>query len=321
MNSAGGAWRIPVAVTSSSGPPVAVLNSHTPAPTLVFWLPPTVPTAYGAKIGPVSAGPEQALGLVDRVDEEPRQHHRSERVQPEFVGGRHAEVAAAPTEAPEQVVVLAFAGGDEPAVGGDDIRREQVVAGQPELGREPTVAATKGETAHTGRRHPAAGGGETEQLGFPVQLAHEHAAVDPSGASLRVDVHPLQTGEIDQDAAVDGAVAGDAVPAAANSERQALLSGVLDRVDDVGGPLRSDNERWTLVDRPIPHRPCVVVAEIARSDHLTLEALPELGGRLDGRLLRHSPSSSVPRMSRTLGAGAAASIRETTGFPAPWLTP
>jgi hypothetical protein len=165
------------------------------------------------------------------------------------------------------------------------------------------------------------GGGKTEQLGFAVQLAHEHATVDPSGASRWVDVHSLQTGEIDQDATVDGAVAGDAVPAAANRERQALLSGVVDRVDDVGGPHGSHDERRPLVDRPVPHRPGVVIAQIPRSDHLTLEALPEPGDRLHDHLLSHTPSSSVPRMSRTLGAGAAASIRETTGFPAPWLTP
>jgi len=171
-------------------------------------------------------------------------------VEAELVGGHHPEVATAPTQAPQQVVVLFLAGGDEPAVGRHHLRREQVVAGQPELGREPSIATTKGEAAHPGGRHPAAGGGKPEQLGLPVQLAHQHPAVDPGGASHRVDVHPLQAGEIDQDATVHGAVAGDAVPAAANREWQALRSGVVDRVDDVGGPLGPDDERRPLVDRP-----------------------------------------------------------------------
>jgi hypothetical protein len=42
----------------------------------------------------------------------------------------HAEVAAAAAQPPEQVGVLVLAGRHELAVGGDDIRRQQVVAGQ-----------------------------------------------------------------------------------------------------------------------------------------------------------------------------------------------
>jgi hypothetical protein len=133
-------------------------------------------------------------------------------------------------------------------------------------------------------------------------------------------VDALQAGEVDQDATVDGAVAGDAVPAAANREWQALLAGIVDRVDDVGGSSWSHNERRSFVDRPIPDRACVVVAELARSDHLTCEALAE-PGHLDDCLLRHAWSSSMPRLSTTLGAQAAANIRETTGFPATGPTP
>jgi hypothetical protein len=49
-------------------------------------------------------------------------------------------------------------------------------------------------------------------------------------------VDPFQAGEVDQDATVDGAVAGHVVAAAADGQWQALRAGVVDRVDDVGGP-------------------------------------------------------------------------------------
>ena len=46
-------------------------------------------------------------------------------------------------------------------------------------------------------------------------------------------MHTLHAGEVDQHAVVDNTLAGDAVPPAANGQRQAALTGEVDRVDDV----------------------------------------------------------------------------------------
>jgi hypothetical protein len=54
-------------------------------------------------------------------------------VQPELELGDDAEVAAAAADAPEQVGVLVLAGPYHPAVGEDDLSRDEVVAGQAEL--------------------------------------------------------------------------------------------------------------------------------------------------------------------------------------------
>src|SRR6266498_3402619 len=53
----------------------------------------------------------------------------------------HAEVAAAAAERPEELLVLALARRQQPAVRRDDVGRDEVVAGEPVLRRDPPVAA------------------------------------------------------------------------------------------------------------------------------------------------------------------------------------
>jgi hypothetical protein len=56
---------------------------------------------------------------------------RAERVRPERERGDDAEVAAAATQAPEQLRIVPLAGVDGPAIRGDEVGGDEVV------GREP----------------------------------------------------------------------------------------------------------------------------------------------------------------------------------------
>ena len=92
-------------------------------------------------------------------------------MEPELVRGHDAEVAAAAAHAPEEIFVLVLARLDEPAVGRDDVRRDQVVAGEAVLGRQPAVAAAEREAADAGRRHAPARRRQAEHLRVAVELA------------------------------------------------------------------------------------------------------------------------------------------------------
>ena len=96
------------------------------------------PELVGRVVGNVAIQPRDIGGGVAGPNHQTRRDERADRVEPEHERRRHAEVAAAAVQRPEQVGVLVLAGGDLPAVGGDEIDRDQVVAGEPEPPLEPT---------------------------------------------------------------------------------------------------------------------------------------------------------------------------------------
>jgi hypothetical protein len=57
-----------------------------------------------------------------------------------------------------------------------------------------------------------------------VEAAEERAAADPDAARRRIDVNVREAREVDDEAAVAGRVARDAVAAAADGERQLFVS-------------------------------------------------------------------------------------------------
>ena len=76
--------------------------------------------------------------------------HSRNRVQRELERRDHPEVAASTTQAPVETRVFACAGPHQLPFGGNDLRRDQIVAGQPMLAHQPADAATERETCHTG---------------------------------------------------------------------------------------------------------------------------------------------------------------------------
>src|SRR6476469_5970211 len=101
--------------------------------------------------------------------------------------GRDDPKVAAAAQAPEQVGVLTLARGHEAAVGGDAVRRDQVVAGKAVLALEPADAAAERQARDAGARDGAAGGREAERLRLAVELAPRQARLRAHGARVRVD--------------------------------------------------------------------------------------------------------------------------------------
>ena len=83
-----------------------------------------------------------------------------ERVQRQLERGDDAEAAAAAAQRPEQLGVLVLGGAHDPAVPGDELGGDEVVAGQPVLALEPARAAAEREPGDAGGGDAPAGRGE-----------------------------------------------------------------------------------------------------------------------------------------------------------------
>ena len=86
---------------------------------------------------------EAAQDLAGRRHEQRAAEDHPDRIEAELEAGHDAEVAAAAADGPEQVGVLLLARGDEPALGGDDLDRDERIDGQAVLAHQPADAATE----------------------------------------------------------------------------------------------------------------------------------------------------------------------------------
>ncbi len=99
-------------------------------------------------------------------------------MQLEFELGDDPEVTAAAAQAPEQVGVLVRAGVQQPAVGGDEIGADEVVAGEAVLAHQPADPTAERVPGDTRRRYEASGGGEAVRLRLVVDVGPDRAAAD-----------------------------------------------------------------------------------------------------------------------------------------------
>ena len=216
-------------------------------------------------------------------------------MEPVLEGRDDPEVAAAAAQAPEQVGVLALARGHEAAVGGDDVRRDQVVAGKAVLALEPADAAAERQARDAGARDGAAGGREAERLRLAVELAPRQARLRAHGARLRVDADPLQGREVDHQAAVAQGLPGDVVAAAPYRQLETLGEAEAERGLDVRDTRAARDRGGPLVDHRVVERARRVVVRIARGDHDSAQLRTQFGQ--DALVLRggsrHLPGSRV----------------------------
>jgi hypothetical protein len=96
---------------------------------------------------------ERLAGRADLVEDRAADH-RADRVELELERGHYAEVPAAAAQRPEQVRVLRPAGGDEAAVGGDDVGRHLEEIGPGQRPRTNCDHATGGPTEPARVRDP-----------------------------------------------------------------------------------------------------------------------------------------------------------------------
>jgi len=127
--------------------------------------------------------------------------------------------------------VVVGAGGHHLARGGDDLRRQEVVTGQPVGPARPAVAAAQRQPRDPGCGDDPTGGHQPEQLGLVVDVTPGRPSLDPDGPGTGVDVDAPHPREVDDDTAVTDARPGDAVAATADRQREAAVARELDGPD------------------------------------------------------------------------------------------
>src|SRR5690606_3085064 len=137
-----------------------------------------------------------------------------------FKGGDNAKVAATAAQTPQEVAVFRFAGVDDPAVSRYHFGGNQVLGAHAILAAEPAKAATQGETGNTGGRDHAHGHGQAKGLGGGIQLTNGDAPTGPYAPADGIHFDLLQPGEVDDQAAVIGAMAGHVMTTTTHGKQQ-----------------------------------------------------------------------------------------------------
>jgi hypothetical protein len=199
-------------------------------------------------------------------------------VQPELKLRHDPEVAAPAPQAPVEVRVLGGRRANQLTVGGDQLVRHDVVAGQSVLASEPAHPAAQGQAADPGVGHVAGGRGQAVGLGGPVERAEQRPALDPGPAAHRVDPHPAQHGEVDHQPVVRHGVAGDVVTAAPDADLEVVIAGVAHRGGDVPDAGAPHDQTRVPVDHRVPDAADPVVAGAAGPQHRAVQAGVQRGG-------------------------------------------
>ena len=107
-------------------------------------------------------------------------------------------------------------------LGGEHARGAQVVGRQAHLALEPAAARADREAGDAGGRHATAGDREAVLLRGGVELAPQHAGLDPGDPAPGVDVDRLQRAEVDDQAAFGGREPGRGVRAGADRDLEVV---------------------------------------------------------------------------------------------------
>ena len=177
--------------------------------------------------------------------------------------GHDAEVAAPAPQPPEEILVLAFARGEELPVRGDHVGRDQIVDRQPEPAGQVADASSQRETGDARGRDDPAGRRETEGVRCVVEVAPRRAGIGTSGLVPRIHAHRAHLRHVDDEAAVVRPESGSAVPAAAHGQIEPVLAGEVHGSDDVADLLGLHDRQRPPVEHAVVDRARFVVASSA----------------------------------------------------------
>ena len=175
--------------------------------------------------------------------------------------------------------MFTFARGQDLAIGGDHLRRCEVVQRQAAAPGQIADPASERQPRNTGRRDDPACGRQSERVGRIVEISPRGPALGASRLRACIDVDAAHPRQIRDDPIVDGAEARDAVPPAADREGQIVVTREVDRRHDVVRVDAANDGARPAVDHRVVHRSGLVVALVGRSHDLTVCLLSELFDR------------------------------------------
>lgn len=137
----------------------------------------------------------------------PGQHLRSNRMQSILEGRRNAKVPAAAAYGPKEIRIISSAHAPPLTVCRDEVRCNEVVAGNTEAPGEPAEAASQREPCDTSVGDLTEYCCESLLLSSRVDIAPPCAAFNESAPALGIDTHTAHGAEADDHAFVAGRLA------------------------------------------------------------------------------------------------------------------
>ncbi len=205
--------------------------------------------------------------------------------------GGDAEVAAAASQAPEELLVTIRPSADDLAGRGEHLGAQHPIAGEAELRGQVADPTAQREAGDPGRPDHASWGDEAVGLRRAVEVQPGRSALRACDAGARVDVDPAHQREVDDEPVVDRAVASRVVAASPDGDLELVLLADRERGRDVvAGPAARDQRR-TPVDERVVRPAQVVVAGVGGTDHGPVERAAELRDRLGAHFLIYGPGS------------------------------
>src|SRR5689334_18850830 len=97
----------------------------------------------------------------------------------EFQRRYHSEIATPALDRPEQILVFDSTCGEEPAVGGDDVGREQVVASQTIAPAQIPETAAQGQPGDASSGDDSSGCRQTKNMCCMIEIAPRASPLRP----------------------------------------------------------------------------------------------------------------------------------------------
>src|SRR5215218_4222772 len=108
---------------------------------------------------------------------------------------------------------------------------------------------------------------QVEDAALTVKLAPRHPSLSPDGVLRRIDANTFHGAEVDDHAAVDKCSPRNIVATAADSHKDAMRSGKVDGIDDVGNSGALNDQCWVFVDERIVVPSGHIVVRITRAQY------------------------------------------------------
>ncbi|HUG46218.1 MAG TPA: hypothetical protein VMK31_06885 [Sphingomicrobium sp.] len=190
--------------------------------------------------------------------------------------GDDPEIAAASAKRPEEIRMLIRAGPHHRPVREHDLCAHKAVDGQPAFPRQKPGSATERQAAQAGCGVHPRGRRKSVGLRLAVKIAKQGTASDNRFSFLWIDPHRLNGREVNQQAIINHGVARDAVPAAADGERQVVFAGEVQRFDDIGNVLAESYCCRSAINHAVPDLAGLVIAGVAALDQLTVKLVDKM---------------------------------------------
>ena len=139
-------------------------------------------------------------------------------------GSDDTEIAAATTDAPEEILVFGGVCGQEAAIGSDHICANYIIDRESILAMELAPAATESEAGDAYGWDHALRGGETERLGLTVELAELQSSLGANSAFGGIDANAFHCGHVNHETAIANRLTSDAMTAAAYGDDNVVFT-------------------------------------------------------------------------------------------------